>query len=271
MRKISQNHLPKNLQYDDIIERFLVDTQTDNFDSYRDTLITAASHFNSKISIPISLHEISQNKGQYSDIVKYYTDTLVNGDLRIVYDIIRASSSRCPHCSSSKVTCLDHYLPKEKFPLLAIYPKNLIPTCKDCNEAKGTYASSNYDTLLLNPYYDEIYSLKWISARITDYDPINIEFFVIENPIYKDEFKRVDTHFKKLKLQDTFQSSANDEISGILWHLKKLLSESDSSSVSAHLLDCAKSWEDNNINSWQRALYECLGNDSYFCNEYLTK
>ena len=123
--------------------------------------------------------------------------------------------------------------------------------------------------LLLNPYFDNLYNTKWLGARINSYDPIYIEFFVLENSLSIDDTNRAKTHIEKLKLQDTFQSSALDEISGILWSLKELLVVSDTQSVKDHLCERAKSWSKLSINCWQRALYEGLSIDEYFCSDYL--
>ncbi|MEL4411341.1 hypothetical protein [Shewanella algae] len=269
MRNIVQKPLPEKFKYEQIVEQFLVDALSDNYDFYRNLLVDAAKEYSGKTKLPLALHEIEQRKGQYKEVVGYYTDQVVNGDLRFIYDIIRSSSIRCPHCGCSKVTCLDHYLPKEKFPLFSIYPKNLIPTCKDCNEAKGTYASNDYKESLLNPYFDDLYSTKWLGARVSSYNPICIEFFVLENILSVDDTNRAKIYMKKLKLQDTFESSALDEISGILWSLKEFLAVSDTQSVKDHLCERAKSWSKLSINCWQRALYEGLSIDEYFCSDYL--
>jgi hypothetical protein len=57
---------------------------------------------------------------------------------RVVYDRLMASASNgiCPLCGQRTVGTLDHYLPKTKFPAVAVNPLNLIPTCSDCNKAK---------------------------------------------------------------------------------------------------------------------------------------
>jgi hypothetical protein len=57
---------------------------------------------------------------------------------RHMYDAIMTSSWKgfCPLCSHRQVTTLDHYLPKSLYPIFAVTPLNLIPSCSDCNKAK---------------------------------------------------------------------------------------------------------------------------------------
>lgn len=44
--------------------------------------------------------------------------------------------SQCPICGIGKPGELDHFLPQSKYKPLAIYSRNLIPLCHDCNDIK---------------------------------------------------------------------------------------------------------------------------------------
>lgn len=49
-----------------------------------------------------------------------------------------ASTQTCPYCGFGEVKDLDHYLPRGTYNELAIYPRNLVPSCSPCNNAKRT-------------------------------------------------------------------------------------------------------------------------------------
>lgn len=52
-----------------------------------------------------------------------------------------AKISSCPYCGISSPVTLDHYLPRNEklFPHLSFFLNNLVPSCTDCQGAKGTF------------------------------------------------------------------------------------------------------------------------------------
>lgn len=63
----------------------------------------------------------------------------------------------CPYCNMTNMefdlSSIDHFLPKDKFPLLSIFPGNLVVACSACNDR----IKKNSITLpILHPYHDEI-------------------------------------------------------------------------------------------------------------------
>lgn len=61
-----------------------------------------------------------------------------DGICRDEYNRLLASARRkkCPMCSESTVTALDHHLPKQTYYFFSVHPNNLVPICSRCNEAK---------------------------------------------------------------------------------------------------------------------------------------
>lgn len=78
-----------------------------------------------------------------SDLIKGYKAL---GDLKKEYrNNFFDKGDRCPTCGrllerhSKTEVCnadLDHFLPKSIYPQFALYPPNLIPICKDCNQVE---------------------------------------------------------------------------------------------------------------------------------------
>lgn len=119
-------------------------------------------------------------KGSYTDSTIYseslkkafiylYTDLLVGqlfnesigqkGKVAILNfkEFLTLENNICPYCDwyemELKGVSVDHFLPKSKFPLLAIYPKNLVVSCGTCNDR-----IKNEKTFLpiVHPYYKDI-------------------------------------------------------------------------------------------------------------------
>lgn len=114
---------------------------------------------------------------------------------RVASEIVEVLGiNTCPYCNKNFIDIyvnkskekkfngdMDHYLPKEKYPYLAICIYNLIPVCKSCNHEKGRNAEGK---LHFHPYGDSGklgYSFK------TSFDEKNIDL----NYIYglSDNFK----------------------------------------------------------------------------------
>jgi hypothetical protein len=98
----------------------------------------------------------------YENLLKYKTFNNAYFTTSTSLDDFRAMMSLnqvCPYCDITKINkdivSVDHFLPKATFPVLSIFPENLIVVCKACNEViKG-------DTIYLpiaHPYYEEVSS-----------------------------------------------------------------------------------------------------------------
>ncbi|KJD45828.1 hypothetical protein [Paenibacillus terrae] len=96
----------------------------------------------------------------YESLLKYKTFNNAFFTTSKSLDDFRAMMSLnqvCPYCDITKINkdivSVDHLLPKGSFPVLSIFPDNLIVVCKACNEViKG-------ETIYLpiaHPYYEEV-------------------------------------------------------------------------------------------------------------------
>ncbi|WP_454737249.1 HNH endonuclease [Cupriavidus necator] len=98
--------------------------------------------------------------------------SLYRSDLKVVGLIKRRLSQRqglnsCPYCGLQKNVTADHYLPKEHFPQYAVFSRNLVPSCSDCQSPAGkhhwfpgfttdeTPPQRRPSGRLLHPYFDE--------------------------------------------------------------------------------------------------------------------
>jgi hypothetical protein len=74
----------------------------------------------------------------------------------------------CPMCGSMHSGTLDHYLPKEGYPIFSVFSKNLVPACK-CNSKRGEALSGNNPgERVLHPYFDDCLSERLVSGKFED-------------------------------------------------------------------------------------------------------
>ena len=124
----------------------------------------------------------------------------------------------CPYCGRSKVVIgeevgervskppLDHFLPKTKYPFLAVNYYNLIPCCTTCNQMdnKGDYDPFSHLSSrlrLMNPYcfYDQIVRFSYTYNGLGDYAENS---FLVNSNAENSDFE--EGYFKKLKLRSFY-------------------------------------------------------------------
>ncbi|WGI18378.1 HNH endonuclease [Latilactobacillus sakei] len=75
---------------------------------------------------------------------------------KIIQSQSKFYQSKCAYCGIDSISCMDHYVPKEKFPEYSIHPYNLIPSCETCNTKKGKlFLQSNGTRYIFNPYFEK--------------------------------------------------------------------------------------------------------------------
>lgn len=74
----------------------------------------------------------------------------------------------CPMCGSMHSGTLDHYLPKNGYPIFAVFSKNLVPACKCNSKRSETLVGVNPGERVLHPYFDDCLGERLLSARFED-------------------------------------------------------------------------------------------------------
>ncbi|WP_237209296.1 HNH endonuclease [Rothia nasimurium] len=62
-------------------------------------------------------------------------------------------NGRCSYCQISRANTLDHFLPKSRYPLLAISPWNLVPCCSECNSSISIKNAEIKSPRLIHPFF----------------------------------------------------------------------------------------------------------------------
>lgn len=202
------------------------------------------------------------------ELISMYSDYFSKKDkkIRSIYDTILSQSERCPFCGNIGISSqLDHYLPKQYYPQYSIYPKNLAPICRDCNEGfkRAIYATDEKEQWI-HPYFDKeiFFNDQWISAN---YNAINledrlatVEYFVNPPnswPLVDQE--RVRQYFIKLNLGIRFSKEANNQLQTLIPQLIRL------KQIMQHpmLIDFYRESYTNSerpVNHWERIMYHAL-------------
>lgn len=210
------------------------------------------------------------------DMSKLYNNKLVNkkGPGRKYYDKLITSSKNgiCPICGHREVSTLEHYLPKMKYPSLAVALINLIPTCKDCNFVKADNEFNNQIDVTIHPYYDEIDDVIWLNANLKEEDEIIFTFEVLKPEEWDDLlYERVKNHFKVFELNQLYSVQAAVEFEGIKRMLININNRSRGETVRNYLKECLESYKYVSLNSWKCGMYRALIKSDWFCSNWLER
>lgn len=154
---------------------------------------------------PIVITEMTK-----SDLVRVYNQYFVadGKPARKIYDdLMVAARERCPFCGGiGRPRNLDHFLPKARFPQFSVFPKNLVPSCRDCNfDGKSDRFATCPEDQLIQPYTDKdkFFCEQWIFAEFSGSisDPqAELKYFVRPPISWSDVDKQ-----RAMKHFDTFE------------------------------------------------------------------
>jgi len=157
---------------------------------------------------------------QLKDLYKYSAKTFV--DLRT--ELTTTKNGRkveCQYCTLGKVHTFDHYIPKGEFAEFSVHPKNLLCCCAECNSLRGSKWRKDGKLLSLNLYKDILPKEQYLFVSINDVKSFDFNFYLENKSGIDDElFKRIEYHYKSLKLFDRFGESSDNVISSFYADLK---------------------------------------------------
>lgn len=188
---------------------------------------------------------------------------------RPFYDRIKAAPPRgiCPLCGKGPVTQLDHNFQKAVYPVLAVTPANLVPSCGDCNRRKED-VSQDASENTLHPYFHNLDGTRWLRAEVVQGTPPSVRYIVVRQVGWDDELtRRANTHLDVYGLRRLYSVEAAQEMTEIRRHLETLGAKGGKDAVREHLLYVARSREAATRNSWRTALYFALAESDWFCAE----
>ena len=174
----------------------------------------------------------------------------------------------CPYCAQRIVSTIDHFLPKSSYPVLSVAPLNLVPCCKDCNDARNAYVPKSAADVPPHPYYDDIDTVEWLVADVIEQFPPALRFEVIVPTAWDTNYtNRIKTHFRILDLETYFATEAARELLNISHQLNGLFLKGGINAVRTQLCERAESLGKIHRNSWQRATYLACAKSDWFCSQ----
>lgn len=202
------------------------------------------------------------------DMKWLYENRLSRGSGRAIYEAIRAAPRHrlCPMCGVRQVRDLDHVLPKAAFPALTIDPRNLVPVCAECNNIKGEHFPRTATEQLIHPYFDDIEDSRWLYATIRESTDLAAFVFSVRpaQTWHPELTARVQWQFDKLKLGKLYASHAGQELARIRRSLVNIFSRSGAEGVRFRLAEDAESRLEDEVNSWNSAMYEAMATSPWF-------
>jgi len=267
MRKLNAPSDPVQDVFLACIESYRDTTLKDRLKSIAPILAVEASHFEDCV-LTSQTHTIptADNVGgvvSKDEMTSVYESKFVRGPGRPYYDKYMSlpANGKCPFCGIGIVSTLDHYLPKSRYPALAITPKNMVPACRDCNLGeKRTFFPHNSAEEPLHPYFDDVEQDVWLSVEFEiSGEELVPTYFVRKPEAWNDLlFRRVVNHMNLYNLYTSYAVHATEEIIGRsgIWHVFLDKCGKDFLATSFH--DEAVSREQAFLNSWQAALYRGL-------------
>ena len=120
----------------------------------------------------------------------------------------------CQNCTINSVNTLDHIIPKEEFSEFSVHPKNLFPSCSECNGKKNMFWKNGSQLFFLNPYTNTLPNLQYLFPTVIYSDGLPEVDFSLANPNGVDAvlYSIIDTHYTRLNLLNRFKLNSNEVI-----------------------------------------------------------
>lgn len=99
----------------------------------------------------------------------------------------------CPLCEINLVNTMDHFIPQNDYPLLAVHPRNLIPSCSMCNGHKSdSITDGNGNRKFWNAYIDTPPTESYLFCDVIEKNGLpTIHFYIKQGNIDNETFRLI--------------------------------------------------------------------------------
>lgn len=255
--------------YETCISTYRDQKLKDKLASVTPTIVKASQNFDNKVG-KNETHKIPAEKSidgivSAKEMLDVYSTKFSkqNSPGRHYYDKYLAAPPHglCPICGVRFVSTLDHYLPKAQFPALAVTPKNLVPTCYDCNLGnKKTFVPRTAEEEPLHPYFDDVEKVRWLAVRLYIKDNCLIPAYFASKPDEWSDllFSRVKNHMHIYGLPRLYEVHAEEEIVSCKRRWNHIYRNCGRAILKQSFVDDCNGREEILLNSWQSALYRAI-------------
>ncbi|MER9585871.1 HNH endonuclease signature motif containing protein [Mesorhizobium sp. M0276] len=198
-----------------------------------------------------------------------YDQVQIGGRLAALREQLLASTDQCPYCGFGEPRDLDHYLPRSVYGELAIYPRNLIPSCSPCNNAKRTIVPGlgpAHGPGLIHAYFQALPDIEFLKAQITfEGGALEVRFWIGSPDLEADLAAKLEFQLGRLKLNERFRSQINKFLSEQRTAMR-MFNEISPELFAQYLGRCANSLSGSfGRNDWRVALLRALSEHPEFC------
>ena len=163
---------------------------------------------------------------------------------------------KCSYCEQGDVSELDHLLPQSKFPIFAVTPINLIPSCHECNLNK-----LDDDSMLINPYFEDTTNEHWLICNIISHSGICIAQYRLDfsNTQYTPEMKQSIRNIYengKNSIMKRYSIWGNNKLADKITIWKEIFRNNGSKELIKMLKSGNSSRKTSSKNSYESSLYE---------------
>lgn len=191
--------------------------------SYRPGIIIAYTAYDGhfaghSLMTAVAIGHINPTKADLIELYKYKAKVFKGLKLKLTTDENNRLINTCQNCTINAVNSFDHVLPKDEFPEYAVNPKNLFPSCTECNGYKSTIWRNGTDALFLNLFLDILPPEQYLFADVNIIDnDINIKY-TVENRNGLDAalFDLIQSHYNRLHLPKRFSENYEDVITELI-------------------------------------------------------
>lgn len=182
------------------------------------------------------------------------------------YDLIRNSTRWCCACGHQRVKTLDHYLPKSKYPALAVTPANLTPMCTACNQAKSSAVATGPETTFFHPYFDDFDSVVWLAGTVVSAPEPHVAFHIANGMWDPVSLKRIQYHLDKFNLDEMYRVQTGRLVTESQRSLERIWGSLGPQGVHEHSLEVEGDIRANRLNSWKGAAWGAFARSDWFCD-----
>jgi 5-methylcytosine-specific restriction endonuclease McrA len=185
--------------------------------------------------------------------------------LKHVRAALMVAADRCPYCGITAVSDLDHHLPKSAYAALAIYPRNLVPSCHECNKIKHAAAPSLHAYHVEVPLHEPFFR----AAAGMVGDALVVDFRIEQTPAMTNDVRdRATQQLMNLQLNRRYEAEINELVMSLRVALANAYGDDeDPGRVSEFLIRTAGDYERHSgVNHWKPVALRALAASLPFCD-----
>lgn len=203
-----------------------------------------------------------------AEIQAGYRFTQWGGKLQAMRSTLFRGVNHCPICGITPPRELDHHLPQASYRLLAIYMRNLVPLCHDCNQSKSTEVAAAPENRLIHLYSDVLPDIQFLRAAVRlEAAALTVDFDI--NPAAELPAllrSRLLSQLHRLKLNQRYQREINTYLTSHTVALSDAFEANAAEGVRSFLNRQAQVERIAfHLNHWRPVLLRALADHEGFC------